>query len=349
MANRLPYVISRKRRDGTYGYRGVAIAAGRKVYSPTFDLEHDAYLAALKMRGEVKEGPAGETLDEACERLIEEARAKRTKGTVRWYQDHLRAVRSLIPGETVLVTITSAQIEEFVRERLRGGRGTKRKCGPATVNADLRALHRVFSLAIRRGAAKQNPVEYVDRPRQDQAPIDWFTEDELRSILAQIPDQRTRDVLLVFGLTGVRRAEASRLTPAHVRLRLGQLVVPGKVGTRIVPLSPDLTEPLERLLATATEDLLIGTTHQIDDLFRAAKAVVKDRRLHPHALRHTFGTALVRSGVRPDVVMRLLGHRQISTTLRYVHEVGQDGVQAVGLLRLVDRDPPAGSAQAGPR
>lgn len=349
MAKRLPFVLARARRDGTFSYRGYADTPGGRVFSRTYDLEHDAYLAALRMRNEVAAGPAGETLDEACERLIEEARAKRTKGTVRWYQDHLRAVRSLIPGETVLVTITSAQIEEFVRERLRGGRGTKRKCGPATVNADLRALHRVFSLAIRRGAAKINPVVHVDRPRQDHPPIDWFTEGELREILAQIPDQRTRDVLLVFALTGVRRAEASRLTPAHVRLRLGQLVIPGKVGTRIVPLSPDLHAPLERLLAAATDGHLIGTTHQIDDLFRAAKAVVKDRRLHPHALRHTFGTALVRSGVRPDVVMRLLGHRQISTTLRYVHEVGQDGVQAVGLLRLVDRDPPAGSAQAGPR
>jgi len=346
MARRkLPFVVSRRRKDGTLAHRGYAGTGDDRAFSETYDTEQDAYDAALRMRGEAKNTAPADSLDEAIDVLLQELRSKRTKGTVRWYADHLRAVCRLIPGETGLHAITAETIEQFVRDRLRPAEG-QRRAKPATVNADLRALHRVFAVAIRRGVVRENPVQRVDRPRADVPAMDWFTDAELRAVLAKVRDQRARDVLLLFALTGIRRSEAARLEPGHVRTRLRQLVVPGKNGTRIVPLSPDLDEPLARLLAAAGDVLLRGGTHGIDDLFRAAKASVGDRRLHAHSLRHTFGTALIRSGVRPDVVMRLMGHRSLTTTLRYVHEVGEDGEKAIRLLRLVPPAESAPSAQA---
>ena len=40
---------------------------------------------------------------------------------------------------------------------------------------------------------------------------------------------------------------------------------------------------------------------------------------HPHALRHTFGTALAEAGVDLAVMQALLGHAHIDTTALYVH------------------------------
>ena len=40
---------------------------------------------------------------------------------------------------------------------------------------------------------------------------------------------------------------------------------------------------------------------------------------HPHALRHTFGTALAEAGVDLAVMQALLGHAHVDTTARYVH------------------------------
>lgn len=40
---------------------------------------------------------------------------------------------------------------------------------------------------------------------------------------------------------------------------------------------------------------------------------------HPHALRHTFGSALAEAGVDLAVMQALLGHAHIDTTARYVH------------------------------
>jgi site-specific recombinase XerD len=47
------------------------------------------------------------------------------------------------------------------------------------------------------------------------------------------------------------------------------------------------------------------------------RAAVPDGR--PHALRHTFGTALAEAGVDLAVMQALLGHAHVDTTARYVH------------------------------
>ena len=48
----------------------------------------------------------------------------------------------------------------------------------------------------------------------------------------------------------------------------------------------------------------------------------------PHVLRHSFATKAVRSGVSPFVLMRLLGHSDIKTTMRYVHAGNFDDLAA---------------------
>ncbi|OSM07702.1 tyrosine-type recombinase/integrase [Magnetofaba australis] len=49
-----------------------------------------------------------------------------------------------------------------------------------------------------------------------------------------------------------------------------------------------------------------------------------DKRFTPHGLRHHTATALLRRGVSPATIQKLLGHADIATTMGYAHVVPQE-------------------------
>jgi len=64
----------------------------------------------------------------------------------------------------------------------------------------------------------------------------------------------------------------------------------------------------------------------------AARAAGITRRVTPHALRHSYATRLLESGVDTRVVQILLGHVHIATTAIYTHLTEPTRVSLRGIL-----------------
>lgn len=59
-------------------------------------------------------------------------------------------------------------------------------------------------------------------------------------------------------------------------------------------------------------------------LKRVARSAGITEHIHLHRLRHTYATELLRSGVSLIGVMKLLGHKTLKMTLRYVEVTNED-------------------------
>jgi len=317
--------VQRRRSADGYRYRAWARIGGRRVYGSWTTSAQEAYAESRRMRAP---GQTATTLGDAIDTLLRETRELRAEGTVRWYDEHLRVVRAALGEATPLRAITPDRLQEWVRDRLRDVQ-------PSTVNADLRALHRVYAVAIRTGLAETNPVRRVRRPREEAPAIDWIPQADLARLLARVraEDPKAADLFLLLALTGLRRSEAARLMPEHVRPH--QIVVRGKTGTRVLPIADDLRPALARLVATGGP-IVAGGVRTLDLAFRRWQARLRDPRWHAHALRHSFATALIRAGVQLADVRYLLGHRSLQMVLRYYHETGLESAAAVRRLRLLE-------------
>ncbi|MBA7534300.1 Tyrosine recombinase XerC [subsurface metagenome] len=78
------------------------------------------------------------------------------------------------------------------------------------------------------------------------------------------------------------------------------------------------------------------TTRQVERIIRKAAMMSLGRPVHPHALRHTFASRVMRT-TNIRIVQELLGHKHLSSTQIYTHPNQEDLKNAIESL---DRNQP---------
>ena len=328
-----PYVARTRDR-----FRGWAVIGGVRRYGPSRATAAEAHRDAVTMRGASDVPSWGGTFGQRVEEWI--AGRQVAADTVTFYRGKLKVVYRVLPETMPVERITPAVLGEFVRSAQAEG------LAPRTIQHCRRVLHTFFAWCVRRGIVQANPVAAVDWPRVRDTMPDVLTEVELMRCLSSITDPWAADLAVVMSYTGLRRAEMARLRVAAVDLGDGRLWITGKARDQAHPIPDDAQQAASRLLKAAGDGEYVvpggselARRHKIADTFRLWQRRLKEPRWHPHTLRHSVATIMLRRGTDPATVQRFLRHSSYAMTQRYVHLVEADLRAATGRLRLLP-DPP---------
>ncbi|MGH9588144.1 MAG: tyrosine-type recombinase/integrase [Acidobacteriaceae bacterium] len=250
------------------------------------------------------------------------------------------------PGSARAVDkIEHQQIRAYMGELY--GRGLSK----ASAARALAAIRSWFKWLARRGFVEQNPASLVATPKLPKHLPRVPTIEQMNRAVDAVSDeaaawpQRDRVILELLYGCGIRNAELVGLNLGDIHWANEAILVRGKGRKeRHVPLGDAaalalrsyLPQRAERL-ATAdktTEALLLNARLRGDSRLttrsvgRIVKRIAVSQGLpsdvHPHTLRHAFGTHMLEEGADLRAIQELLGHERLSTTQRYTQlTVGQ--------------------------
>jgi integrase/recombinase XerC len=217
-----------------------------------------------------------------------------------------------------------------------------------TVGARIACLSSFYRFLIRMDLVVSNPCDAVERPSSVQSVARGYGADEVRRLLAVVPDtvagRRDRAILLTLVLTGRRRAEVVGLTAGAISLE-GETVFyayrgkGGKKGRRELP--RPAFEAICATLADAGKEL--ATMAPDESLWQAAarpggvtsgtfyarfRRYLQMAGLAPtgiHVLRHTAAKLRRDAGESIESVSQFLDHSSLAVTSVYLRRLeGQE-------------------------
>jgi integrase len=185
------------------------------------------------------------------------------------------------------------------------------RLSPHTVTHVLSDLRCFLRWAVSAGLLERSPFPARVMPRIPEVPPRGLDEQEV-ALLAAVPGHAGLVLRLLLG-TGLRWAEACRATREHVRGTLLEVANTKSGRLRRVPLSPALLEEVARC-----EHRLVpyagGSPGSFSRMIRGHTGI---RDFHVHRCRHTFAMRWLEAGGNLAVLQQILGHRDLSTTMRY--------------------------------
>ena len=198
---------------------------------------------------------------------------------------------------------------------------------PGSVKMGYYALKFLFTQIYHKDWA----AEYLPTPKIAKTLPLVLSRDEVRDVLAVIKNFKHRSVIMFIYSTGARECVNIKLTDidskrSQVNIREGK-----GLKQRLVPLSPLLLTILRRyykvykpghyLFESAGgkgSHLGVSAIREICLKARFRTPHIK-KHYTPHTFRHSFATHLLEQGTNLLVIQRLMGHADLSNTLKYLH------------------------------
>ena len=205
----------------------------------------------------------------------------------------------------------------------------------------LAAVRSLYRWLAQEGVVEQNPAALVSTPKLPKKLPRVPTIEEMNAVLdGEMPEvaafpERDRIMFELLYACGIRNSELIGINLDDIRLSSEVILIRGKgKKERYVPFGDSVRSVLAAYLPVRqqalaerrkiTNALLINhrggrlTTRSVGRIIKkiaVARGLPPD--VHPHTLRHAFGTHMLEEGADLRAIQEMLGHERLSTTQRY--------------------------------
>lgn len=222
--------------------------------------------------------------------------------------------------------VTKSDLESFLAKMTKGG------YTPKSISRKLNSTRTFYRFLKINEYVTDDPSLLVAHPRYQLAAPRILTPTEYRALRdAARSDARMFAIIELLLQTGIRIGELAALKLSDIQEEGLHIAPMEKHGERVVPLNKRAKEALDNYLKirpkAASEHLFITKSGKpflirnirtaVERYFRLAE--IKNAKVND--LRHTFVAHHLKHGVSLILISKVLGHKRLSTTERYLEYV----------------------------
>jgi integrase/recombinase XerD len=207
-----------------------------------------------------------------------------------------------------------------------------------------------FSWAQRKGYRDDNPAADLPKVKMARRKARPFRREQIDAMIDSGAYSRTRDIITIAALTGLRIGEIVKLRGEDFD-RSGMMLTSVRKGA--LEWRGAVPEAMRELVHKypisgwwfpspySSKQFPDGGGHIVMKSASAAvhaairRAGITDRNLTGHALRHFYATLLLREGVDIRVIQEMLGHASLATTQLYLSVDDEDMRRAVAVIPAI--------------
>jgi integrase/recombinase XerD len=203
----------------------------------------------------------------------------------------------------------------------------------------------VFNIVIRDILKRDEKIK-IPRIKRPQKQPEILSLDEVSKLLNAIKNDKQRAIVALMYSTGLRVSEACGIKITDIDTNNGFISIRNAKGgiDRKVMLDSKILDILRKYyLEYKPSDYLFNGAKGHDYSPRSVQQIItkaaKDagikKNISSHSMRHSCFTQLLRNGVDIRSIQKLAGHKQISTTARYLQIVDSDVLSIISPIQGV--------------
>ncbi|WP_268224881.1 tyrosine-type recombinase/integrase [Sinomicrobium oceani] len=196
----------------------------------------------------------------------------------------------------------------------------------------LNKVNAALNQAIKEKIIIENPIKNIDRPKKEETEIVFLSKEEIQKIICtDFWDNDAKNAFLFSCYTGLRASDIKNLKRSNIKDNKIQLTQNKTKNAVYIPLNYNAKKILEK--QSHNDDFVFKLSDHICSMNRTVKKLIKlaqiDKKVHFHSARHTFATLLVSAGVNIFTISKLMGHKDIKSTLVYAKVIDEEKQKAV--------------------